>query len=77
VRFWTIDFVAAVKDEVVAKVDRATVYHLKIKLHTVRSENAQAVDTALACLRLLGMGLPAHPDLGAGSRPNTPSSGRL
>jgi PAS domain S-box-containing protein len=46
---------------VAAKVDRAAVYHQKILLHTVKSENAQAVDTALTCLRLFGIDLPAHP----------------
>jgi PAS domain S-box-containing protein len=44
-----------------AKVDRAAVYHQKILLHTVKSENTQAVDTALTCLRLFGFDLPAHP----------------
>ncbi|HEY2210502.1 MAG TPA: serine/threonine-protein kinase PknK, partial [Bradyrhizobium sp.] len=44
-----------------AKVDQAAVYHLKILLHTVKSENAQAVDTALTCLRLFGIDFPAHP----------------
>src|ERR1700737_506386 len=44
-----------------AKVDRAAVYHQKILLHTVKSENTQAVDTALTCLRLFGIDLPAHP----------------
>src|SRR6202022_2412214 len=44
-----------------AKVDRAAVYHQKILLHTVKSENPQAVDTALTCLRLFGIDLPAHP----------------
>ncbi|MDB5956378.1 serine/threonine-protein kinase PknK [Ramlibacter sp.] len=44
-----------------AKVDRAAVYHQKILLHTVKSESAQAVDTALACLRLFGIDLAAHP----------------
>jgi PAS domain S-box-containing protein len=44
-----------------AKVDRAAVYHQKILLHTVKSENAQAVDTALTCLHLFDIDLPAHP----------------
>ncbi|MDB5578449.1 MAG: multi-sensor signal transduction multi-kinase, partial [Bradyrhizobium sp.] len=44
-----------------SKVDRAAVYHQKILLHTVKSENAQAVDTALACLRVFGIDLAAHP----------------
>jgi PAS domain S-box-containing protein len=44
-----------------AKVDQAAVYHLKILLHTVKSENAQAVDSALRCLGLFGIDIPAHP----------------
>jgi len=44
-----------------SKVDQATAYHLKMQLHTVRSENAQAVDSALTCLRLFGIDIPAHP----------------
>ena len=44
-----------------SKVDQAAVYHLKVLLHTVKSENAQAVDSALTCLRLFGIDLPAHP----------------
>jgi PAS domain S-box-containing protein len=44
-----------------SKVDQAAVYHLKVQLHIVRSENRQAVDSALACLRLFGIDLPAHP----------------
>jgi PAS domain S-box-containing protein len=44
-----------------SKVDQAAAYHLKVLLHTVKSENAQAVDIALTCLRLFGIDLPAHP----------------
>ena len=44
-----------------SKVDRAAVYHLKILLHTVKSENAQAVASALTGLRLFGIDIPAHP----------------
>ena len=44
-----------------SKVDQAAVYHLKVLLHTVRSENAQAVDSALTCLRLLNIDIPARP----------------
>ena len=47
----------------VSNVDRAAVYHLKILLHIVKSENPQAVDSALECLRLFGIDLPAHPTL--------------
>jgi PAS domain S-box-containing protein len=44
-----------------SKVDQAAVYNLKILLHTVKSENAQAVASALAGLRLFGIDIPAHP----------------
>src|SRR6267378_3008650 len=44
-----------------SKVDQAAVYHLKILLHTVKSENEQALDTALAGLRLFGIDIPPHP----------------
>ena len=44
-----------------SKVDQAAVYHLKVQLHVVKSENPQAVDSALTCLRLFGIDLPAHP----------------
>src|ERR1700745_2917800 len=44
-----------------SKVDQAAVYHLKTLLHTVKSENAQAVASALTGLRLFGIGIPAHP----------------
>jgi PAS domain S-box-containing protein len=46
-----------------SKVDQAGVYHLKVLLHTVKSESAQAVDSALTCLRLFGIDLPVHPTL--------------
>ncbi|HTB13104.1 MAG TPA: sigma 54-interacting transcriptional regulator [Bryobacteraceae bacterium] len=45
----------------VSKVDRAAVYNLKVSLHILKSENQQAVDSALACLRLFGIDMPAHP----------------
>ena len=44
-----------------SKVDQAAVYHLNILLHVMKSENPQAVDSALTCLRLFGIDLPAHP----------------
>jgi PAS domain S-box-containing protein len=45
----------------VSKVDQAAVYNLKVSLHILKSENQQAVDSALACLRLFGIDMPAHP----------------
>jgi PAS domain S-box-containing protein len=44
-----------------SKVDQAAAYHLKVLLHTVKSENAQAVTIALTCLRLFGIDIPAQP----------------
>src|SRR3979409_2494370 len=44
-----------------SKVDQAAVSRLKVLLHTVKSENAQAVASALTCLRLFGIDIPAHP----------------
>jgi predicted ATPase len=44
-----------------SKIDQAAVYHLKVQFHVVKSENQQAVASALTCLRLFGIDLPAHP----------------
>ena len=44
-----------------SKVDLAAAYHLMVLLHVVKSENWQAVASALTCLRLFGIDLPAHP----------------
>jgi predicted ATPase/GAF domain-containing protein len=44
-----------------SKVDQAAVYRLNVQLHVMKSENQQAVATALTCLRLFGIDIPAHP----------------
>ena len=44
-----------------SKVDQAAVYHLKVQFHTLKSENGQAIDSALVCLRLFSIDIPAHP----------------
>jgi predicted ATPase/signal transduction histidine kinase len=44
-----------------SKVDQAAVYHLKVRLHTVKGEYPQAADYALTCLRFFDIDLPAHP----------------
>ena len=44
-----------------SKVDVAAVYHLKVLVHIVKSENQQAVDGTLTCLKLFGIDIPAHP----------------
>jgi PAS domain S-box-containing protein len=43
------------------KIDQASVAHLKVQLHIVKSDNPRAVESALACLRLFGIDIPAHP----------------
>ena len=44
-----------------SKIDKAAVYHLKVHLQIVKGEYPQAVDSALACLRLFGIDIPAQP----------------
>src|SRR5260370_20470452 len=44
-----------------SKVDAAAAYHLKVQLHIVKGELPRAVDSALRCLRLFGIDIPAHP----------------
>src|SRR5713101_8814068 len=46
-----------------SKVDQAAVYRLKVQFHVMKSENPQAVASALTCLRLFGIDLPVHPTL--------------
>jgi PAS domain S-box-containing protein len=43
------------------KIDKGAAAHLKVQLHVVKSEYAQAVDSVIACLRLFGIDIPAHP----------------
>ena len=44
-----------------SKVEQAAAYRLKVQLHVLKSENQQAVASAHACVRLLGIDLPVHP----------------
>jgi len=44
-----------------SKVDHATVYQLKVRLHTMKGDYSQAAENAITCLRLFGIDLPAHP----------------
>jgi PAS domain S-box-containing protein len=44
-----------------SKIDKAAAYRIKIDLHVMQSENPKAVESALACLRLFGIEMPAHP----------------
>ncbi len=46
---------------VASKVDEAAVNNLKVRLHVLKSENDEAIATAFACLRRLGIDIPAHP----------------
>ena len=42
-------------------IDKAAAYYLKIDLHVVRSENPQAIESAVGCLSLFGIEMPGHP----------------
>ncbi len=53
--------IAELLQRAASNVDQAAVYDLKVRLHTVQGEYPQALDNALACLRLFGIDLPAHP----------------
>jgi PAS domain S-box-containing protein len=44
-----------------SKIDKAAAYRLKIELHVLNSENPKGVESALECLRLFGIEMPAHP----------------
>ena len=44
-----------------SKLDLAAAYILYVQLHVLRSENQRAVVSALTCLRLFDIDLPAHP----------------
>src|SRR6201987_4064085 len=44
-----------------SNIAQADAYRLKVQLHIVKGEYAQAVEAALTCLRLFGIDLPAHP----------------
>jgi PAS domain S-box-containing protein len=45
----------------VSKVDRASVYQLKVQLHEMKGEYSQAMASGLACLKLFSIDIPAHP----------------
>ena len=53
--------IAELLQRAASKVDRAAVYRLKILLQIMKSENQEAVTTALTCLRQLGIDMPTHP----------------
>ena len=55
------ELLAELLHRVASNVDAAAVYGLKVLLHIVKSENAQAIDSALKCLKLFGIDIPAHP----------------
>jgi PAS domain S-box-containing protein len=43
------------------QVDKASVYRVKIEAHTAKGEISQAVESAVECLRMLGIDISAHP----------------
>ena len=53
--------VAELLHRAASTIDKAAAYRLKINLHVVKSEYRRAVDSALECLRLFGIDMPAHP----------------
>jgi PAS domain S-box-containing protein len=53
--------IEALLQRAASKIDQAAACHLKLQFHVVRSENSQAANSALECLRLFGIDLPAHP----------------
>jgi PAS domain S-box-containing protein len=53
--------IAELSQRAMSKVDQAAVCRLKIQLHEVKGECVQGVDSALRCLRLFGIDLPAQP----------------
>jgi predicted ATPase/signal transduction histidine kinase len=53
--------IAELSERAQSKVDQAAVCRLKIQLHEVKGECVQGVDSALRCLRLFGIDLPAQP----------------
>jgi PAS domain S-box-containing protein len=53
--------IEALLQRAASKIDQAAACQLKLQFHVVRSENSQAVNSTLACLRLFGIDLPAHP----------------
>ncbi len=55
--------IAELLQRAASPVEFADASCLKINLHVLRGEHPQAVDSALACLRLFGIDLPAHPTL--------------
>ena len=54
-------FIATLLHTAASKLDQAAAYRLKIDLHILKTENTQAVESALACLRQFGIDLPTHP----------------
>jgi PAS domain S-box-containing protein len=53
--------IAELLQRAASRLDQAAVYHLKMLLHTWKSENVQAVTSALTCLQGFRIDLPAHP----------------
>ena len=53
--------IVELRQRAVSNVEFADVFGLKTKLHVLKGEHSQAVDSSLTCLRLFGIDLPAHP----------------
>jgi PAS domain S-box-containing protein len=53
--------IADLLPRVATRIDEAAVCNLKVQLHLMKAENQLAVESALTCLRVFGIDLPAHP----------------
>jgi PAS domain S-box-containing protein len=54
--------IRALRPRLATAAEAAALESLQVELHMLHSQHAQAIDGALACLRGLGIDLPAHPD---------------
>ena len=53
--------IASLLDRAAGPLDQSVALRLRIELHLIKAENAQALDSGLACLRGFGIELPHHP----------------
>ncbi len=55
------EFISELLTRAASKIDKAAAYRVKINLHVMKSEIPKGVESALECLRLFGIDMPAHP----------------
>ncbi|MBV8140048.1 MAG: AAA family ATPase, partial [Deltaproteobacteria bacterium] len=59
-----VQIIAELLPRAATRVNKAAVYRLKVQFHIMKSDDPQAVATALTCLRGFGFDMPAHPTQG-------------